>query len=166
MNFVCERQFCPRKYTNCYVYILGRTEASSGKVEHTCGELVANLGRPGFDEVKAVVAHRGTPYVAPAPTKAYPFCGGNAIEQCCARLFRLRQRTQSRWLCRRAATRTEHIGSSALAAVKGDRTLAQLAEQFDVHPNQITSWKAQLESAIDVKSLHAKIGELTLENDS
>ena len=70
----------------------------------------------------------------------------------------------------------------ALAAVKGDRTLAQLAEQFDVHPNQITSWKAQLEGgaadvfapgggnaaalpAIDVKSLHAKIGELTLEND-
>src|SRR5271167_2110258 len=39
----------------------------------------------------------------------------------------------------------------ALAAVKGDRTLAQLAEQFDVHPNQITSWKAQLESgAADV----------------
>jgi len=68
----------------------------------------------------------------------------------------------------------------ALAAVKGDRTIAQLAEQFDVHPNQITSWKAQLESgaadvfgpgvgatspAVDVKSLHAKIGELTLEND-
>ena len=70
----------------------------------------------------------------------------------------------------------------ALAAVKGDRTLAQLAEQFDVHPNQITAWKAQLEGAaaavfgpgsghvavqpvVDVKSLHAKIGELTLEND-
>jgi transposase len=68
----------------------------------------------------------------------------------------------------------------ALAAVKADRTLAQLAEQFDVHPNQITTWKAQLESkaadafgpgggaeqaAVDVKSLHAKIGELTLEND-
>ncbi|MBV6486912.1 MAG: hypothetical protein GHHEDOFH_00849 [Pseudorhodoplanes sp.] len=70
----------------------------------------------------------------------------------------------------------------ALAAVKGDRTLAQLAEQFDVHPNQVTAWKAQLEGsaadvfgrgagnasaqpAIDVKSLHAKIGELTLEND-
>jgi transposase len=69
----------------------------------------------------------------------------------------------------------------ALAAVKGDRTLAQLAEQFDVHPNQITSWKAQLEGgaadvfglsgaapsapSVDVKSLHAKIGELTLEND-
>ena len=70
----------------------------------------------------------------------------------------------------------------ALAAIKGDRTLAELAEQFDVHPNQITSWKAQLEGcaadvfgpggsaaaqlpAIDVKSLHAKIGALTLEND-
>ena len=69
----------------------------------------------------------------------------------------------------------------ALAAIKGDRTLAQLAEQFDVHPNQITSWKAQLEGraadvfgpgggngtaqpAVDVKSLHAKMGELTLEN--
>ena len=33
----------------------------------------------------------------------------------------------------------------ALAAIKGDRTVAQLAEQFDVHPNLITSWKAQLE---------------------
>jgi transposase len=70
----------------------------------------------------------------------------------------------------------------ALAAVKGDRTLSQLAEQFDVHPNQVTSWKAQLEGSaagvfgpgsgnaaaqptVDVKSLHAKIGELTLEND-
>ena len=69
----------------------------------------------------------------------------------------------------------------ALAAVKGDRTIAQLAEHFDVHPNQITAWKSQLEGsaseifgsgvgtpaipAIDVKSLHAKIGELTLEND-
>jgi transposase len=69
----------------------------------------------------------------------------------------------------------------ALAAIKGDRTVAELAEQFDVHPSQITSWKAQLEGGaadvfgpggngaaqptVDVKSLHAKIGELTLEND-
>ena len=69
----------------------------------------------------------------------------------------------------------------ALAAVKGDRTIAQLAEHFDVHPNQITAWKAHLEGGapgvfgsgggtpaappVDVKSLHAKIGELTLEND-
>ena len=35
----------------------------------------------------------------------------------------------------------------ALAAIKGDRTLAQLAEQFDVHPNQIAAWKAQLEGS-------------------
>ena len=69
----------------------------------------------------------------------------------------------------------------ALAAVKGDRTIAQLAEHFEVHPNQITIWKSQLETSaseifgpgggtpatpvVDVKSLHAKIGELTLEND-
>ena len=32
----------------------------------------------------------------------------------------------------------------ALAALKGDRTLAELAEKFDVHANQITQWKAQL----------------------
>src|SRR5512139_2928073 len=35
----------------------------------------------------------------------------------------------------------------ALAAIKGDRTIVQIAEQFDVHPNQVTSWKAQLESS-------------------
>ena len=67
----------------------------------------------------------------------------------------------------------------ALAAVKGEKTLAELAQQFNVHPNQITQWKAQLldgaadvfgaEKAasppVDVKTLHAKIGELTLAND-
>ena len=69
----------------------------------------------------------------------------------------------------------------ALAAVKGDKTLAELAQQFDVHPNQITQWKGQLlegaanvfgadrtepkSESIDLKALHAKIGELTLEND-
>ena len=70
----------------------------------------------------------------------------------------------------------------ALAAIKGDRTLAQLAEQFDVHANQITTWKEQLlegaadvfgpgtgsgpaSDPVDVKALHAKIGEITLEND-
>jgi transposase len=68
----------------------------------------------------------------------------------------------------------------ALAATKGEMTLSELAQLFDVHPNQITTWKAQLQegaadvfgsgngaahSAVDVKSLHAKIGELTLEND-
>ncbi len=39
----------------------------------------------------------------------------------------------------------------ALAAVKGERTLAELAQQFDVHPNQITEWKRQLQGrAADV----------------
>ena len=33
----------------------------------------------------------------------------------------------------------------AIAAIKGERTIAQIAEQFDVHPNQVTTWKAQLE---------------------
>ena len=32
----------------------------------------------------------------------------------------------------------------ALAAIRGDKTLAELAQQFDIHPNQITQWKAQL----------------------
>ena len=41
----------------------------------------------------------------------------------------------------------------ALAAIKGDRTLAELAEQFDVHANQITSWKAQLEGPLPMCSV-------------
>ena len=69
----------------------------------------------------------------------------------------------------------------AIAAIKGDRTIAQLADQFGVHVSQKTAWKEQLQAgaadvfgsgtanpsvpAVDVKSLHAKIGELTLEND-
>jgi len=68
----------------------------------------------------------------------------------------------------------------ALEAAKGEYTLAELSKKFDVHPNQITQWKLQLlermaevfdrpggseAKPVDVTALHAKIGELTLEND-
>jgi transposase-like protein len=48
-----------------------------------------------------------------------------------------------------------------LAAIKGDKTLADLAQQFDVHPNQITQWKAQLlEGASGVFGSDARSGDL------
>ena len=67
----------------------------------------------------------------------------------------------------------------ALAALREDKTLADLAKQFGLHPNQITDWKRQLvEHAagafgggheqlepVNLDPLHAKIGQLTLEND-
>ena len=66
----------------------------------------------------------------------------------------------------------------ALDAVRGDKTLAELAKLHDVHPNQITDWKNQLlkgaanvfgaktaEPTIDLKELHAKIGQQSLEID-
>ena len=67
----------------------------------------------------------------------------------------------------------------ALDALKGEQTLVELAERYQIHPNQITEWKKQLlEHAPDifskgkqsdpvsnVKDLHAKIGQLSMEND-
>jgi transposase-like protein len=69
----------------------------------------------------------------------------------------------------------------AVAALKDDKTLAELAEKFDIHANQITQWRTQLlEAAIgvfltpaekrentgpSVKDMQAKIGQLSMEND-
>ena len=69
----------------------------------------------------------------------------------------------------------------AFAALKDEKTLAQLASEYDVHVNQIQSWRHRLkdnmaslfDSGIDhrkdqegeVKTLQAKIGQLTMEND-
>ena len=74
----------------------------------------------------------------------------------------------------------EFKAKAALAAIRGDKTMAELATQFGVHAHQITEWKKQLleragdvfdnprrkdEAPVDLKALHAKIGELALEND-
>ncbi len=66
----------------------------------------------------------------------------------------------------------------ALEAIKGEQTLVELSERFQVHPNQIAEWKKQLleraseifdkekkSEGPDVKELHAKIGKLAMEND-
>lgn len=68
----------------------------------------------------------------------------------------------------------------ALAALAGDKTLAQLTQEFEIHQNQIVDWKKQLTERaaevfgrpsepesppVDLQALHAKIGQLTLEND-
>jgi transposase len=68
----------------------------------------------------------------------------------------------------------------ALAAVKGDKTVVEIAQHYEVHPTQVTDWRRQLleraadvfggaqgpsEPAVDLKVLHAKIGQLALEND-
>jgi len=67
----------------------------------------------------------------------------------------------------------------ALDALKGSQTIVELSERYQVHPNQITDWKKQLlehasevfskdrptEQGPNVKDLHAKIGQLSMEND-
>lgn len=67
----------------------------------------------------------------------------------------------------------------ALEAVKEERTVIEIAEIYDVHPNQVTQWKKQLleraseafekerapEEGPSVRELNAKIGQLVMEND-
>jgi len=67
----------------------------------------------------------------------------------------------------------------ALAALRGDKMLAELSSMYDIHPNQIVDWKKQLLTGAedvfssprkkgddpDIQAIHAKIGQLTLEND-
>jgi transposase len=69
----------------------------------------------------------------------------------------------------------------ALATIRADKTLVELAEQYDAHPNQIQDWRRKLlegaeevfdrsgrqaeETEHKVKELHAKIGQLTMERD-
>ena len=68
----------------------------------------------------------------------------------------------------------------ALAAIKGDQTIAELSKRFDLHPNQIQAWKRRLldcsaevfagegrerEQQAEVDELYAKIGVLTMERD-
>ncbi len=69
----------------------------------------------------------------------------------------------------------------AMAAIRGDRTLAELAQQYDIHPNQIQEWKKRVVSEAEqlfengshgaedadqnIKALHEKIGELTMDRD-
>lgn len=68
----------------------------------------------------------------------------------------------------------------AIEALADGKTIAEIAQKHDVHPNQVTEWRRQLieraagafggaaapeAAAVDLKALHAKIGQLTLEND-
>jgi len=69
----------------------------------------------------------------------------------------------------------------ALDAIKGDKTLSELASQYSLHPTQIQAWKKKLlegskdifgtsdkvrkNTESEIKELHAKIGQLTMERD-
>ena len=77
---------------------------------------------------------------------------------------------------------SEFKAKVALEALKGESTVHELASRFDIHPNMITQWKRQAVERMDtlfttkadrndamneeqLKNLHAKIGQLTVERD-
>ncbi len=77
---------------------------------------------------------------------------------------------------------TEFKAKVALAAIRGDGTMAELASRYDIHPNMITKWKRQALAGMkegfgrnvrnrdisregEIKTLQAKIGELIVERD-
>lgn len=87
-------------------------------------------------------------------------------------------------MVKKSARRTRRVHSPefkaqvALAAIREEKTLAQLCKQFEVHPTQVMEWREQLlgsasqvfeggvlEEPVDLAPLHAKIGQLALEND-
>jgi len=84
------------------------------------------------------------------------------------------------WAWAREAAETHVVAD--LEALVGDKTLAELAAKHDVHPNMITQWKRQAKEGLpdifskreargdasreaEIKELHEKIGQLTVEKD-
>ena len=82
---------------------------------------------------------------------------------------------------KRRTHKPEFKAKVAMTAVQGELTMAEMVKKFDVHANQITEWKKQLLSGASdvfgdgvskteaaeetIQELHAKIGQLTMEND-
>ena len=72
------------------------------------------------------------------------------------------------------AATTRSAPGAVLAALREDKTIAELCKEFELHPTQIAEWKRQLldgaadvftSTPVDLAPLHAKIGQLALEND-
>ena len=78
--------------------------------------------------------------------------------------------------------RAEFKSRVALEALRGDKTVPEIAAQHKVHPNQVSTWKRQAVDGLsavfsngadherqdreaEIRNLHAKIGELTVERD-
>lgn len=85
-------------------------------------------------------------------------------------------------MAKRRKFSAEFKAKVALEALSGELTLAELAAKFDLHPTMIAAWKRQAkdgmvaafagkaetvkkDSEAEIRDLHAKIGQLTVEND-